>query len=194
MKLSYLIKDSAPSFVCGERPPLPSGVIHLRLSAVAARGITATAGNDCPGADRKSFCLLLGKKFCGMYISPLDWRRRLWLFSAPGDGAETIWHGTGGRGDEGPRNNAIRRWPYIPASFAGMPGAQATARQRRRDRSGRCKPGVFTHRTVAAARNRASGFGGDWRVRQQLPVGVGPDDRMPPGSREPKVRVRQEVA
>ena len=44
----------------------------------------------------------------------------------------------------------------------------------------------FRHRTVAAARNRASGFGGDWRVRQQLPVGVGPDDRMPPGSREPK--------
>ncbi|HBS0080756.1 TPA: hypothetical protein L9948_005736, partial [Klebsiella pneumoniae] len=47
---------------------------------------------------------------------------------------------------------------------------------------------------VATARNRASGFGGDWQVRQQLPVGVGPDDRMPPGSREPKVRVRQEVA
>ncbi|ENE43354.1 hypothetical protein ECP03022939_5016 [Escherichia coli P0302293.9] len=45
---------------------------------------------------------------------------------------------------------------------------------------------VFTHRTVATARNRASGFGGDWRVRKQLPVGVGPDDRMPPGSREPK--------
>ncbi|EEC8713566.1 hypothetical protein ABHW89_003339 [Escherichia coli] len=72
--------------------------------------------------------------------------------------------------------------------FAGMPGAQATARQGWRDRSGRCKPGVFTHRTVATARNRVSGFGGDWRVRQQLPVGVGPDDRMPPGSREPKVR------
>ena len=27
--------------------------------------------------------------------------------------------------------------------FAGMPGAQATARQGWRDRSGRCKPGVF---------------------------------------------------
>ncbi|EPD9376476.1 MULTISPECIES: hypothetical protein [Enterobacteriaceae] len=26
------------------------------------------------------------------------------------------------------------------------------------------------------------------RAPQQLPVGVGPDDRMPPGSREPKVR------
>ncbi len=77
--------------------------------------------------------------------------------------------------------------------FAGMPGAQATARQGWRDRSGRCKPGVFTHRTVATARNRASGFGGDWRVRQQLPVGVGPDDRMPSGSREPK-RAQQKTA
>ncbi|WP_165369934.1 hypothetical protein [Escherichia coli] len=54
--------------------------------------------------------------------------------------------------------------------------------------------GAVSSRTVAAARNRASGFGGDWRVRQQLPVGVGPDDRMPPGSREPKWAVRQEVA
>ena len=52
--------------------------------------------------------------------------------------------------------------------------------------AGASLPGVFTHRTVATARNRASGFGGDWQVRQQLPVGVGPDDRMPPGSREPK--------
>src|SRR5699024_9856970 len=52
----------------------------------------------------------------------------------------------------------------------------------------------FTHRTVATARNRASGFGGDWRGRKQLPVVVGPDDRMPPGSREPKWAVRQEVA
>ncbi|CSF50802.1 Uncharacterised protein [Shigella sonnei] len=63
-------------------------------------------------------------------------------------------------------------------------------RRSRRDRGGAtgtvAASRVFTHRTVAAARNRASGFGGDWRVRQQLPVGVGPDDRMPPGSREPK--------
>ena len=71
-------------------------------------------------------------------------------------------------------------------------------RRSRRDRGGAtgtvAASRVFTHRTVAAARNRASGFGGDWRVRQQLPVGVGPDDRMPPGSREPKWAVRQEVA
>ncbi|EII2810071.1 hypothetical protein LG734_005126, partial [Salmonella enterica subsp. enterica serovar Java] len=47
---------------------------------------------------------------------------------------------------------------------------------------------IFTHQTVASARNRASGFGGAWRVRQQLPGGVGLDDRMPSGSREPKGR------
>ena len=77
-----------------------------------------------------------------------------------------------------------------------LPGCRE--RRPRRDRGGAtgtvAASRVFTHRTVATARNRASGFGGDWRVRQQLPVGVGPDDRMPPGSREPKVRVRQEVA
>ncbi|MBP1522201.1 hypothetical protein IU399_00580 [Salmonella enterica subsp. enterica serovar Worthington] len=59
-------------------------------------------------------------------------------------------------------------------------------RRSRRDRGGAtgtvAASRVFTHRTVAAARNRASGFGGDWRVRQQLPVGVGPDDRMPPAA------------
>ena len=82
----------------------------------------------------------------------------------------------------------LRHQAQFPHTPSGVQGAQVTARQRRRDRNGRCKPGVFTHRTVATARNRASGFGGDWRVRQQLPVGVGPDDRMPPGSREPKVR------
>ncbi|CEB75837.1 O2R_65 [Salmonella enterica subsp. enterica serovar Paratyphi A] len=43
-------------------------------------------------------------------------------------------------------------------------------------------PGVF----LPGCQERR--FGGDWQVRQQLPVGVGPDDRMPPGSREPKVR------
>ncbi|MDO2177241.1 hypothetical protein Q2440_25675, partial [Escherichia coli] len=30
-------------------------------------------------------------------------------------------------------------------------------------------------------RNRASGVGGDWQGRPQLPVGVGADDPVPPG-------------
>ncbi len=45
------------------------------------------------------------------------------------------------------RETALRLTSRRP--FAGMPGAQATARQRRRDRNGRCKPGVFTHRMEA---------------------------------------------
>ncbi|HAH2688769.1 TPA: hypothetical protein GF676_21045 [Escherichia coli] len=40
------------------------------MRTFAARGITATAGNDCPGADRKSFCLLLGKSFAGCAFHP----------------------------------------------------------------------------------------------------------------------------
>ncbi len=39
------------------------------------------------------------------------------------------------------RKTALRLTSWRP--FAGMPGAQATARQKRRDRNGRCKPGGF---------------------------------------------------
>ncbi len=118
-----------------------------RLRTFAARGITATTGNDCPGADRKSFCLLLGKNFCGMCISPLDWRRRLWLSMPPATGTHTgVWHrtqqraGTRRNDEERVRETALPLTSRRP--FAGMPGAQVTARQRRRDRNGRCKPGV----------------------------------------------------
>ena len=125
----------------------PPVLTITRLRTFAARGITATTGNDCPGADRKSFCLLLGKKFCGMYISPLDWRRRLWLSVPPATGTHTgVWHrtqqraGTRRNDEERVRETALPLTSRRP--FAGMPGAQVTARQRRRDRYGRCKPGV----------------------------------------------------
>ncbi|SPW74070.1 Uncharacterised protein [Escherichia coli] len=75
------------------------------------------------------------------------------------------------------------QFPLHTVRCAGSAGHGATEAARP-ERS--LQAWFFRHRTVAAARNRASGFGGDWRVRQQLPVGVGPDDRMPPGSREPK--------
>ncbi|HFW6992897.1 TPA: hypothetical protein ACIC79_005033 [Escherichia coli] len=81
---------------------------------------------------------------------------------------------------------ALHTVRYAGSAVSGATGAARPERS--------LQAWFFRHRTVAAARNRASGFGGDWRVRQQLPVGVGPDDRMPPGSREPKVSVRQEVA
>ncbi|MEN2736123.1 hypothetical protein WBU86_28250 [Escherichia coli] len=134
----------------------------------------------------------MGKNFVGCSFTLDSQCGRLWLYQPQATGTHTgVWHRQAMSRDPPQRRRARARNGVAPTSrrpFAGMPGAQATARQGWRDRNGRCKPGVFTHRTVATARNRASGFGGDWRVRQQLPVGVGPDDRMPSGSREPKVR------
>ena len=89
----------------------------------------------------------------------------------------------------------LRHQAQFPHTPSGVQGAQVTARQRRRDRNGRCKPGVFTHRTVATARNRASGFGGDWRVRKQLPVVVGPTTgcRQAAGSRSGRNKKQPET-
>ncbi len=125
------------------------------LRTFAARGITATAGNDCPGADRKSFCLLLGKKFCGMYISPLDWRRRL---CPRRQGLKQV-NGTGHNNGQGPAATtesacAKRRCPLHPGGL--LPGCQE--RRPRRDRGGATG-------TVAASQGFASGMearqGGD---------------------------------
>lgn len=156
------------------------------------KGITATAWRTCPGQNAKVFDVC-GKKFCGLFISP-------WTASAAGCGCisprrqglirvcdtrQAMSRNPPQRRRARARNGVA---PYIPASCcrnAGSAGHGATEAARP-ERS--LQAGVFMHRTVAAARNRASGFGGDRRVRQQLPVGVGPDDRMPPGSREPKVQ------
>ncbi len=118
------------------------------LRTFAARGITATAGNDCPGADRKSFCLLLGKNFCGMYISPLDWRRRLYPRR---QGLKQV-NGTGHNNGQGPAATtesacAKRRCPLHPGGL--LPGCQE--RRPRRDRGGATG-------TVAASQGFASGM------------------------------------
>ena len=102
----------------------------------------------------------------------------LWPLQPP----ESPQRETGRRGGGGRVDCAIRR--------SGLTHRQVCRERRfRRDRGGAtgtvAASRVFTHRTVAAARNRASGFGGDWRVRQQLPVGVGPTTgcRQAAGSR-----------
>nr|WP_250998220.1 hypothetical protein [Escherichia coli]QNI19793.1 hypothetical protein HPHBBJMH_00158 [Escherichia coli] len=95
-------------------------------------------GHHCHGlthlswAERKIFYRVLGKKFCGLFISPLDSRRRLWLYQPPATGTHTgVWHPAG---NEGPRRNDGERvretaLPYIPAAFcrdAGSAGHGAT--------------------------------------------------------------------
>ncbi|MDN0865784.1 hypothetical protein FCX32_23355 [Escherichia coli] len=76
----------------------------------------------------------------------------------------------------------------VRCAGSAVSGATGAARPERA-----LKAWFFRNRTVAAARNRARGFGGDGRVRKQLPGGVGPDDRMPPGGREPKVSPPPEI-
>ncbi|EHQ1784610.1 hypothetical protein NW510_004552 [Salmonella enterica] len=134
-----------------------------------------TSRGGCPGADAKVFDAR-GKNFCGRYTSPWTAETGCGYFSPRKvrSGKQAAEVAAGGKK------------PYAPQ---GVRGAPSPARQWRRDRSGRCKPGFQTS-DRSEARNRASGFGGAWQVRQQLPGGVGLDDRMPSGSREPKVSMR----
>ena len=165
------------------RSEAPSAVHFFGVSPAVdlSDGGPFTASRDsCPGADAKFLAGFMAKNFVAGASHPGQMERE-GVTSAP---PESPQRETGRRGG-GRREDccAIRR------SF--LTHRQVCRERRsRRDRGVRpersLQARVFTHRTVATARNRASGFGGDWRVRQQLPVGVGPDDRMPPGSREPK--------
>lgn len=183
---------------CGDLPFVPSGIHHHLFENLRRKGHHCHGLTHLSGAERKIFYRVLGKKFCGLFIYPGQSVRQVVAVSAPGDRGLNRCRApdtTTGRNPPQRRRARARNGvaPYIPASFcrdARSAGHGAT-RAARPERS--LQAWFFRHRTVAAARNRASGFGGDWRVRQQLPVGVGPDDRMPPGSREPKVSPPPEI-
>ena len=183
---------------CGDLPFVPSGINHHPFENLRRKGHHCHGRKRLSGGRPQKFLPAFGQKLLwDVHFTPGLAETVVAVF-APGEGTQTgVWHRTQQRAGTRRNDGERVRETALPLTsrrpFAGMPGAQATARQRRRDRNGRCKPGVFTHRTVATARNRASGFGGDWQVRQQLPVGVGPDDRMPPGSREPKVSPPPEI-
>ncbi len=116
---------------CGDLPFVPSGIHHHLLRTFAA-GITATAGNDCPGADRKSFACFWAKLLRDAFTPGLA--ETVNGLSAPGDRGQTgEWHQTQQRA--GTRRNDVKRGlrngvaPYIPAAFcrdAGSAGHGAT--------------------------------------------------------------------
>ncbi len=112
-------------------------------------------GHHCHGlthlswAERKIFYRVLGKKFCGTVHLP-------WTVSAAGvDGClrprrQGLTADCGTRQamsrDPPQRRRARARNGVAPHPGVVLPGcqeAQATARQGRRDRNGRCKPGVL---------------------------------------------------
>ncbi len=129
---------------------------------------------------------------------PGSWLKILWPVHLPLD----RWNGRGlrlppGKSTAGNRpqrwrqeGRLLRHQAQFPHTPSGVQGAQVTARPERS-----LQARVFTHRTVAAARNRASGFGGDWRVRKQLPVVVGPTTgcRQAAGSRNGRNKKQPET-
>ncbi|OJN04501.1 hypothetical protein BK294_21155 [Escherichia coli] len=146
---------------------------------------TASRGS-CPGADAKFFAGFMAKNFVAGASHPGQMERE-GVTSAPRkvhSGKQAA--GVAAEGLTAPSGAVALH--TVRCAGSAVSGATGAARPERS-----LQAWFFRHRTVAAARNRASGFGGDWRVRQQLPVGVGPDDRMPPGSREPKVSPPPEI-
>ncbi len=120
---------------CGDLPFVPSGIHHPFLRTFAARGITATTGNDCPGQTAKVFACFWAKSFAGCTFTP-GLAETVVAVSAPGDrGLTGEWHRTEQRA--GTRRNDVKRVceTALPLTsrrpFAGMPGARP-----RRDRGG----------------------------------------------------------
>ncbi|RXJ37988.1 hypothetical protein EFB45_26560, partial [Escherichia coli] len=84
------------------------------------------------------------------------------------------------RRNDGERVRETALPPYIPAAFcrdAGSAGHGAT-RVARPERSLQAR-GFHASDRSDSPKPAPAGSGETWRVRQQLPVGVGPDDRMP---------------
>ncbi len=161
-----------------------------RLRTFAARA--SLPRPDAPVLGRtQNFYRVLGEKFCGLFIYPGQSVRQV-VYQPPATGTQTGVYTRQAMSRDPPQRRRARARsgvaPYIPAAFcrdAGGAGHGAT-RVARPERSLQTRGFHASDRD--SPRSRVSGFGGDWQVRQQLPVGVRPDDRMPPGSREPKVR------
>ncbi len=104
-------------------------------------------GHHCHGLTHLSwqnakFYRVLGKKFCGLFIYPDSQCGRLWL-SQPGD-RDSYGCAPGGNEQDPPQRREARFAngvaPYIPAPFAGMPGAAGRSATEAARRNGRCKP------------------------------------------------------
>ncbi|EOK6248534.1 hypothetical protein ACM77W_005109, partial [Escherichia coli] len=94
----------------------------------------------------------------------------------PATGTHTgVWHPAGNeQGPAATTKSAVCETALLLTSrrlFAGMPGAQATARQGRRDRNGRCKPGFRVRDGSPPGRRQLRWL----RSRQPAPPGGRPE-------------------
>ena len=115
-----------------------------------------TASRDsCPGADAKFFAGFMAKNFVAGASHPGQMERE-GVTSAPGKSTAgnrpQRWRQEGG---------LLRHQAQFPHTPSGVQGAQVTARQGRRDRNGRCKPGFHASDRSGSPKPRQ-------RVRRRL--------------------------
>ncbi len=135
---------------CGDLPFVPSGINHHPFENLRRKGHHCHGRKRLSGGRPQKFLPASGQKVLrDVHFTPGLAETVVAVF-APGDrGLNGCMAPDTTTGRDPPQRRRARARngvaPHIPAAFcrdAGMPGAQATARQRRRDRSGRCKPGV----------------------------------------------------
>ncbi len=115
-----------------------------------------TASRDsCPGADAKFFAGFMAKNFVAGASHPGQMERE-GVTSAPGKS-------TAGNRPQRWRQEGrlLRHQAQFPHTPSGVQGAQVTARQGRRDRNGRCKPGFHASDRSGSPKPRQ-------RVRRRL--------------------------
>ncbi len=115
-----------------------------------------TASRDsCPGADAKFLAGFMAKNFVAGASHPGQMERE-GVTSAPGKS-------TAGNRPQGWRQEGrlLRHQAQFPHTPSGVQGAQVTARQGRRDRNGRCKPGFHASDRSGSPKPRQ-------RVRRRL--------------------------
>ncbi|AAS76393.1 hypothetical protein SCH_113 (plasmid) [Salmonella enterica subsp. enterica serovar Choleraesuis str. SC-B67] len=93
-----------------------------------------TSRGSCPGADAKFFAGFMAKNFVDGISSPGLLKRDV-VTPAPGKST------AGNRPQGWRRKGWLRHQAQLPYTPSGVQGAPFPARQGRRDRNGRCKPG-----------------------------------------------------
>ncbi|CSG05952.1 Uncharacterised protein [Shigella sonnei] len=119
-------------------------------------GAPFTASRDsCPGADAKFLAGFMAKNFVAGASHPDRWNGR-GLRLPPGKS-------TAGNRPQRWRQEGrlLRHQAQFPHTPSGVQGAQVTARQGRRDRNGRCKPGFHASDRSGSPKPRQ-------RVRRRL--------------------------
>ena len=131
---------------CGDLPFVPSGINHHPFENLRRKGHHCHGRKRLSGGRPQKFLPAFGQKLLwDVHFTPGLAETVVAVF-APGDrGLNRCMAPDTTTGRDPPQRRRARARNGVTSRqpFAGMPGAQATARQGRRDRSGRCKPGVL---------------------------------------------------